>query len=342
MSITFACENCGKYFTLDDKFAGKKGKCKQCGAVMAIPGGVVARAESSPSHMAVSPSRRPPAPTRPPRDDIYGLDEVPTPVGKGLPDGIEEVAAGSPVSRQFKPRSGSLYDPPKRKASSGGGFPMAARIAIGVVFGFFGLGVVGGVFNAMRTAGVITTPGLTSRADLEKILQERVNLHLQLVNVLQGVTDVDSARSASPQANQKFRGMTANLRKLKVLKALQTDLDAIKAKYGAPQMQAAQQVVQEIQRIAVIPGAYDALDVAAAVDELDREEKTVPGMVQVEAPPAPVAAPVEPQPAVDPAPEPPPPDANPAPQPKMKRPLSNRPKAGNRKGTNRPNIPNLN
>ena len=37
MSITFACGNCGKAFTVDDNFAGKKGKCKQCGQVIVVP-----------------------------------------------------------------------------------------------------------------------------------------------------------------------------------------------------------------------------------------------------------------------------------------------------------------
>ena len=37
MPITFACEACGKSFTVPDNLAGKKGQCKQCGAKFAIP-----------------------------------------------------------------------------------------------------------------------------------------------------------------------------------------------------------------------------------------------------------------------------------------------------------------
>ena len=35
--IGFACEKCGKEFTVTDDKAGKKGRCKQCGSVMEIP-----------------------------------------------------------------------------------------------------------------------------------------------------------------------------------------------------------------------------------------------------------------------------------------------------------------
>jgi hypothetical protein len=37
MAITFACEGCGKSFTVGDSMAGKKGQCKQCGELMRIP-----------------------------------------------------------------------------------------------------------------------------------------------------------------------------------------------------------------------------------------------------------------------------------------------------------------
>ena len=37
MAITFECESCGKSFTAGDQFAGKTGKCKQCGHHMTIP-----------------------------------------------------------------------------------------------------------------------------------------------------------------------------------------------------------------------------------------------------------------------------------------------------------------
>ena len=38
MSLQFACEKCQHPFDVDEKFAGKKGRCKHCGHIMPIPG----------------------------------------------------------------------------------------------------------------------------------------------------------------------------------------------------------------------------------------------------------------------------------------------------------------
>jgi DNA-directed RNA polymerase subunit RPC12/RpoP len=37
MAITFACEDCGKSYTVGDNLAGKSGTCKQCGHKMRVP-----------------------------------------------------------------------------------------------------------------------------------------------------------------------------------------------------------------------------------------------------------------------------------------------------------------
>jgi dienelactone hydrolase len=48
MSIAVRCE-CGKQYSLDEKFAGKKVKCRKCGASMTIPNGAAARPFSPPA-----------------------------------------------------------------------------------------------------------------------------------------------------------------------------------------------------------------------------------------------------------------------------------------------------
>ena len=35
--VRFACTKCGKEITVDDKYAGRKGKCKQCGTTLYVP-----------------------------------------------------------------------------------------------------------------------------------------------------------------------------------------------------------------------------------------------------------------------------------------------------------------
>src|ERR1700744_320422 len=83
MSISFSCDSCGKSFTVDDKFAGKKGKCKQCGATMQIPNGATPQPapSSAPASRGVdreiSPSRRTPGPPPAPKADLFGFDDEP-------------------------------------------------------------------------------------------------------------------------------------------------------------------------------------------------------------------------------------------------------------------------
>src|SRR5438445_4251429 len=37
MAISFACGTCGKPYKVDERFVGKKAKCRNCGAVNKIP-----------------------------------------------------------------------------------------------------------------------------------------------------------------------------------------------------------------------------------------------------------------------------------------------------------------
>jgi hypothetical protein len=175
MPITFACENCGKSFTVDDKFAGKKGRCKQCGEVMPIPFATVTWAEARPVDLEISPSRRgtpAPAPARPPSADVFGFDEPPSP--KPLPEGIEEIDEFAPVPQRFKPRPSGLYDPPVRRKKSGSGVGAGTiiKMIVGIGLGLAGLGVGGVVLMALV--------GLSGKGELEAVLQERVRLNEEL------------------------------------------------------------------------------------------------------------------------------------------------------------------
>ncbi|MCM2371818.1 TIGR00266 family protein [Aporhodopirellula aestuarii] len=72
--IEIACPSCQKRYRLDDKFAGKKAKCKQCGAVLLIKAPVDDVAGSPPASPAKpvapakpAPTQASPAPPSPPR-----------------------------------------------------------------------------------------------------------------------------------------------------------------------------------------------------------------------------------------------------------------------------------
>ena len=62
MAISVRCPNCEKTLTLDDKYAGKRGKCKSCGSPIQVP-----EADRLADLHASSPS------------DLYGLDDEPMP-----------------------------------------------------------------------------------------------------------------------------------------------------------------------------------------------------------------------------------------------------------------------
>lgn len=56
--IDFSCAKCGKRFSVPDNFAGRKGKCKACGAALAVP------APQGRKPAAKKPARRLPTRTR--------------------------------------------------------------------------------------------------------------------------------------------------------------------------------------------------------------------------------------------------------------------------------------
>jgi DNA-directed RNA polymerase subunit RPC12/RpoP len=57
--LTFQCEHCGKPFHLDDRYSGRKGRCKYCGLVMTIPRATAQ--EPAPAREAEEPSPGEPA-----------------------------------------------------------------------------------------------------------------------------------------------------------------------------------------------------------------------------------------------------------------------------------------
>ncbi|HTW93333.1 MAG TPA: hypothetical protein VMD30_00980 [Tepidisphaeraceae bacterium] len=48
MPIELKCDSCGARYKVNERFAGKKAKCRQCGALMQVPGTPVSWSGSSP------------------------------------------------------------------------------------------------------------------------------------------------------------------------------------------------------------------------------------------------------------------------------------------------------
>ena len=87
MSIRVTCDGCGTQMTVGDQFAGKKGKCKKCGAVMRVP-----ELAPEPPSIAAEPDMydfADPAPVQPKRTTSAGtaatLPPIPAPAASSAP-----------------------------------------------------------------------------------------------------------------------------------------------------------------------------------------------------------------------------------------------------------------
>src|SRR5262245_18753652 len=95
MIITFPCTGCGQKYQVSQELAGKKMKCRKCGALQTIPvphattAPVASQTEfaaSPPARPRPAPSLRPafdpfehhePTPAADPYDDVYGIEDAP-------------------------------------------------------------------------------------------------------------------------------------------------------------------------------------------------------------------------------------------------------------------------
>ncbi len=107
MSITFACSFCNRSLTVDDKLAGKRGKCKSCGAVMKVPQLAVATGGLN-------------------VEDLYGVDDAPAISAGAMPArGRAPAADSTPRASRAKTRGD---EKPKRKKSESGSGPWGVPI----------------------------------------------------------------------------------------------------------------------------------------------------------------------------------------------------------------------
>ena len=102
MSITFTCSFCNRSFTVDDRLAGKRGKCKYCGSMMRIPESVAAATGG----LSV--------------EDLYGLEDAPA-----LPAGVKQAGGRRPVEdpapTPSRARAFNTAKPQRQKSNDGEG-----------------------------------------------------------------------------------------------------------------------------------------------------------------------------------------------------------------------------
>jgi len=96
MPIEIQCDNCGARYTVNERFAGKKAKCRKCGSLMQVPGTPISWSGSSP--MLESPMIDRPTPTprplSPQATEELGMTPRPMPVPKPTP---RPTAPGEPL-----------------------------------------------------------------------------------------------------------------------------------------------------------------------------------------------------------------------------------------------------
>lgn len=178
MSIHVQCQDCGKQYRVGDDKAGKRLRCKSCGAIVPIPA-------SQSDEFGFDDEFK----------DDYGLDDY----------GADDYGAPAPAPRR---RSGSRYNTgadsgsSRPRRSSGGKRSSKRRkkksgSKTGVIIG----GSVGGVIGLLIVIGAIVAVarGASSYSKHEAVADEMMVLLEDFVVILEGIDSPESARLAAPK-----------------------------------------------------------------------------------------------------------------------------------------------
>jgi hypothetical protein len=229
MAIAFSCNQCGNDYVVSDGLAGKSAICKACGARMTVPGG------------SGEPSIDMPA-------DVTGLEEpgsIDPTIIAGAPrrPAARMFTAAEAAEPQLKKPAGPTFAAPTPKGTSGGAKLLRLLVLVAVV------GVA-----------VYSRAGRSTRTDVRAMYQQQVDLNQRKNDILKGVKDVPSAKAASEPLNQVFREQKDFDEKIRNKKPNKADIAAMEAEFGPKREALQKQLVEEMIRVAVIPGVYDALD----------------------------------------------------------------------------------
>jgi nitrate reductase NapAB chaperone NapD len=244
MSISFACEECGKSFTIDDKFAGKKGRCKGCGAVMQIPEAGT------------------------PVEDVYGFEDAPLPPrSTSFARGPAEAStSAAPVARKKKKAQG-FFAGFGGKSSSSGGFSSSGSSR--VLLGVGGVILTAIILPALRGS----FNGFAPRSQIAAYYQGTLDRGNQLTAMLRKVHDVPSAQQSSNAIREHLRQMTQYIRDNMNRKGNKADIEQLKAQFVVQQAQMEQALLREVQRLSRIPGVIQALNIMSELEEQSNLEK---------------------------------------------------------------------
>jgi hypothetical protein len=237
MAIAFSCSQCGNDYVVSDGLAGKSAICKACGARMTVPGG------------SGEPSIDMPA-------DVVGLEEPST-----VDPTIIAGAPRRPAARMFTPPESSAGLTPvagPKAAGSGGGSGKLIRL----------LAILAGVGFA-----IYMQAGRSTKTDVRAFHQQQIDFMQRINDTLKTVKDVPSAKAAAGPINQAFRELKDFTEKNRNKKARKNDIAAVEAEFQPREEALQKQLIEEMIRVAQIPGASEALDLKSLPGGEDASEE---------------------------------------------------------------------
>jgi hypothetical protein len=271
MPISFSCVQCNKDYVVSDALAGKRAVCKACGNRMTIPGDGVAVATVAAPAQPARPRPAAPAPRsaqvyEPAAEDLYGFDEAPSalpPLAPRVGSGAQGVEDEGPLKKKKKR---GFFSGGSKKKSSGGSFRLTG---IGGVGGWVAVLVVFGIISGL--AGFRLIP----KGDVEKFHKTLIQQRADLLGILKTVKDVPTAKAASARTKALVTQMTKLLEVEGHKKGRVNDIKELNQKYQAKHQSDVLALIGEFARMGGIPGAVEALDIQAEMNDLDRVEKSL-------------------------------------------------------------------
>ena len=253
MTITFACPDCARRYSVNPALAGKRTKCKQCGHGMTIPAAATGPAAApGPAFDPYAFDDEPAAPGRAPAavsesGPGYGLAAAPG-SRSAVAEAEAPVAAPRRVGPVKKKRAKARSGPGVLAGRGGAGFSLGGLVAVAVfVLRIVALGQGGFGF------------GLSARSEVERFVEANLAGVQEMTSILATVRDPASAGGATPRAVAVLDRLVAEARRVKDKKARVSDLDAVKRTYDGQIDAAWAGVEREMQRVASVPGGGEVL-----------------------------------------------------------------------------------
>ena len=193
--------------------------------------------------------------------DPYGLDEPatqrPSYDDDSYDQGYDEPV--SPIPRRKKRSSTGFFSKGKAKSSASGSHN---RSGLGLSIGGIASVLVTLVGFAMKkgfTFGIGSLFGILSYSDMERTLEKYVDQTNRMATTLQTVHDPGTAHEAGPKVAAILREQIDLLRGLKDKKVRKSSSDSLSQKYKPKQEAAVNELVAQLRRISLIPGAMPPL-----------------------------------------------------------------------------------